>query len=149
MVNSKAIIDKDSKIGESVTINPYTMIESGVTITKGCNLAAHVIVRKGTTLAENVFIDSFSGIGKLLQSKNNGFDPETSSGVVIKKGTVIREYLTLHRTTLEGNNTIIGENSFWMGSSHAADDSQIGDQVVLKNGVLLGDFTNIEGGGAL
>lgn len=142
MIDKRAIIDENVKMGKDVIIGPYAVIEEGVEIGSGCKIAAHGIVRKGTILGERVKIDSFAVVGGAPQDIS--FIEEKSSGVMIGDGTVIREGVTIHRATIEGKYTKVGKNCFLMANSHIAHDCIIGDEVKLANGVLLGGYVKID-----
>src|SRR5207247_6597047 len=61
------------------------------------------------------------------------FRAETPSGVRIGAGTVIREYVTIHRASTPGGFTVIGADCFLLASSHVAHDCRLGDGVILVN----------------
>ena len=140
-IHHLAIVGAGAKIGGDVKIGPFVVIEDGVEVGDGCEIASHAIVRAGSVLGKRVFVDSFAVIGGLPQSI--GFDPRTSSGVVIGDGTVIREGMTIHRSMYEGGVTKVGKKCFLMANSHVAHDCELGDSVILANGVLLAGHVSI------
>jgi UDP-N-acetylglucosamine acyltransferase len=65
--------------------------------------------------------------------------------VRIGKNTVIREFVTVHRGTAEGNGaTILGDNGFIMAYCHIAHDCRLGDHVTMANGASLAGHVWIE-----
>jgi UDP-N-acetylglucosamine acyltransferase len=82
------------------------------------------------------------------------FDPATPTGVKIGAGTIIREYVTINRSTQEGGHTVVGSNCLFMACSHVAHDATVGDNVVIANAVLIaghvdvGDHAVLGGGSA-
>jgi len=62
--------------------------------------------------------------------------------VFIGDGTVLREYVTIHRGTQEAG-TIIGSHAYLMAYVHMGHDGRIGDHVILANCVQLGGFAQI------
>src|SRR5204862_7616429 len=55
------------------------------------------------------------------------------SGVRVGGGTVIREYVTVHRSTRAEGWTDIGRDCLIMGLSHIAHDCRLGDGVIVIN----------------
>jgi UDP-N-acetylglucosamine acyltransferase len=52
-IHPTAIISPAVRLGEGVSIGPYSIIEEDVVIGDRCTLAAHVHVRRDTHLAED------------------------------------------------------------------------------------------------
>jgi UDP-N-acetylglucosamine acyltransferase len=76
------------------------------------------------------------------------------TGVKVGEGTVIREYVTINRSTEKGGHTVVGSHCLFMSCSHVAHDAIVGDNVVVANAVLIaghvnvGDFAVLGGGSA-
>lgn len=134
-IHPTALVSPAARIGGNVSIGPFSIIEEGVEVGDDCVIAGHVILRAGTALAKNVHVDSTAIIGGLPQDLS--FDRATPSGVVVGANTVIREGVTIHRSTREGGVTRIGEAVFLMANSHVAHDCSVGDRAILANAVLL------------
>ena len=150
-IHSTAIVSETAVIGVGSVVGPYSIIEDGVVLGVGCSLAAHVILRRGAVLGDAVSIDSFAVIGGDPQSLN--FDVSIQSGVVIGDRVVIREGSTVHRSSSDGTDTLIGDGCFLMAQAHVAHDCQLGKDVVLANNVMLGGHVTVGdkvfmGGGA-
>jgi len=73
------------------------------------------------------------------------------STVEIGNNTTIREFVTIHRGTLDKMTTKVGDNCLIMAYVHLAHDCIIGNNVILANGVqlsghiLVEDYAIIEG----
>jgi UDP-N-acetylglucosamine acyltransferase len=65
------------------------------------------------------------------------------SGVVVGDGNVFREYVTIHRGTKEGTDTVIGNGCFLMVGAHVAHNCQLADGVILVNNVLLAGYVEV------
>jgi UDP-N-acetylglucosamine acyltransferase len=61
------------------------------------------------------------------------FKADTPSGVRVGAGTVIREYVTIHRATRPEGWTEIGEDCLLMATCHVAHDCHLGDAVIVIN----------------
>jgi UDP-N-acetylglucosamine acyltransferase len=134
-----------------VSIHPNALVEEGVQLGAGCVVHPGAILRRGTVLGERVVVHPYAVIGGDPQDLK--FDPATPSGVRVGAGTVLREFVTLHRSTQPGGWTTIGAGCFFMASSHAAHDCTVEDHVVLANAALLAGHVHVGahcflGGGA-
>lgn len=147
IVDSTAILQKNCKIG------PYAIIEEGVTLGENCEIDAHAIIKKHTVLENNVRVGHFAIVGGDPQHLT--FDPSVKSNVYICAETRIGEGVTIHRSIYPNGVTKIGSKSFLMGYSHVAHDGNLGKEVILANGALLGghvsigDFTFVGGGAGI
>lgn len=147
LVHPTAIVDPEATVAEGVAVGPYAIIEKGVSLGAGCRIAAHAIVRSGSVLGDDVSVDSFAVVGGLPQDLS--FSSSVRSGVTVGKGTVIREGVTLHRSTQADGVTSVGENCMLMANSHVAHDCRLGDNVILANNVMLGGHVHVGTGSFL
>ena len=53
MIDSIAIIDPKAKIGENVSIGPWTVIGPDVEIGDNCSIASHVVIRGPSIIGAN------------------------------------------------------------------------------------------------
>ncbi|WOO42657.1 acyl-ACP--UDP-N-acetylglucosamine O-acyltransferase [Rubellicoccus peritrichatus] len=120
----------------------FALIDPTAKLGAACSIAAFAVIKAGVTLADRVTVDHHAVIGGLPQDLH--FDSATDSGVIIGEGTVIREGVTINRATKPGGNTVVGANCFLMANSHLGHDVQLGDHVILANGVLLGGHIIVE-----
>lgn len=147
LVHPTAIVDPTAEIADNVEIGPYAVVEAGVTIAAGCRIAAHAIVRRFSILDEDVSIDSFAVVGGLPQDLS--FFSATESSARIGKGTILREGVTVNRSTKEGGVTRVGDNCMLMANSHVAHDCQLGDKVILANNAMLAGHVHVGDGSFL
>ena len=63
MIDSKAIIDPSAKIGDNVSIGPWTIIGPDVEIGDNCEIASHVVIRGPSKIGKNNKFYQFSTIG--------------------------------------------------------------------------------------
>lgn len=117
------------------------LIEPGVTLGVDCNLAPFAVLKSGAVLGDRVTVDHFAVVGGLPQDLK--FDPATKSGVCIGAGSVLREGVTVHRSTVAGGFTEIGANCLLMVNSHVGHDSVLGDNVILANGALIAGHVHV------
>ncbi|MCF7796534.1 MAG: acyl-ACP--UDP-N-acetylglucosamine O-acyltransferase [Lentisphaeria bacterium] len=135
------IADKDVKIGENVTIGPYTIVEDNVEIGDGVDIASHVQIGRGARIHKNARIF----IGAVVSGRPQDLkyaDEDTLT--VIGENTTIREYVTIHRGTEDKWQTTIGNNCLIMAYTHVAHDCIIGDHVILSNACNMAGHVTIQ-----
>ncbi|HTJ78773.1 MAG TPA: acyl-ACP--UDP-N-acetylglucosamine O-acyltransferase [Rariglobus sp.] len=135
----------------SISIHPSAVIEDGAVIGDGCDIQAGAIIRRHAVLGERVVVHPYAVIGGDPQHLK--FDLSTPTGVLIGDGTVIREHVTINRSTHAGTNTVVGKGCFLMANAHIGHDCVVGDNVVMANSVMLAGHVEIAaftfvGGGA-
>ena len=136
MIHPTAIIDSSANIDSDVEIGPYSVIGKDVNIGSGTTIGAHVTIDPFVSIGLNCRIFHHAAIGAIPQSLK--FDGEKTF-VKIGQGTIIREFVTIHRGTgFGGGLTEIGEENFLMAYTHIAHDCILGKRVVFANNATLG-----------
>lgn len=147
-IHSSAIVSKAAELAPDVEVGPFTIIGEGCVLGEGVKLASHVVLEKNVKLAAGVKV----GVGSVLggEPQDLKFKGEETT-VEIGEGTTIREYATINRGTSHSMKTTVGRNAFIMSYVHLAHDCQVGDGVILANGVqlaghvIVGDRAGISG----
>jgi UDP-N-acetylglucosamine acyltransferase len=129
MIHQTATIDKSAVIGNNVRIGAYTVIGKDVSIGSGTIIGSNAYVEY-SEIGKNCKIYNSVSIGTPPQDFSYNNEP---SKVYIGSGTTIREFATLNRGTKKNGNTIIGQNCYFMASSHVAHDCRVGDNVTIAN----------------
>ena len=140
-IHDTAIVSKNARIGENVTIGPYAVISDGAIIGAGTKIASHCVVEGNTTIGKNCEIFTGAVIGSRPQDlKYKG------EKVFLEVGdnNIIREYCTLNPGTEEGSKTLVGSGNLIMAYSHVAHDCRVGNNCVLANGSTLAGHVTIE-----
>jgi UDP-N-acetylglucosamine acyltransferase len=141
-IHRTAVIEPGAKIGKGVKIGPHCVVSSGVSIGEGSVLFSHVAVVGNTTIGKNNKVYQNAVIGTWPQ--DIGFSG-TDTKVVIGENNVIREFATIHCGTHKADRvTRIGNDNYLMAYSHVAHDCEIGNSVIVANGVQLGGHVKIE-----
>jgi UDP-N-acetylglucosamine acyltransferase len=140
-ISELAIVSKKSKIAEDVEIGPYAIIEDDVEISSGVKIWPHAHICPGAQIGEEVQVHMGAVVGHLPQDLT--FDTNIKTFTKIGKGTVIREYATIHRSTNEGLATTIGDGCYLMAVSHVGHDCHLGNNVILANGTLLAGHVDV------
>ncbi|MGA2266797.1 MAG: acyl-ACP--UDP-N-acetylglucosamine O-acyltransferase [Phycisphaerae bacterium] len=140
-IHPTAIVHGSAQLGQDVEIGPYCMVESDVQIGPGTVLREHVIVRRYTTLGAGNFVDTFCVLGG--EPQDFKFDPQTVSYLRIGDGNVFRENVTISRATGQGNATVVGNKTYWMGGTHAGHNVTVCDQVIFANHCGMAGYVTI------
>lgn len=116
-------------------VHPSAIVEPGAQLGAGCVIHPGAIVKAGAILGERVQVHPYAVVGGDPQVLK--FDPSIPTGVEIGAGTIIREYVTVNRSTEKGLNTVVGSNCLLMANSHVAHDAILGNNIVVANAVLI------------
>lgn len=138
-------------IGQDVKIGPFVTIDANVEIGDGTIIDSNAVIRSGARIGKGCHIHSGAVVSDIPQDlKFQGED----SVAIIGDGTVIREFVTIHRGTASKGRTVVGSECLIMAYCHVAHDCEVGNHVIMSNQVQLagevvvGDWA-VLGGGAL
>lgn len=142
MLDSRADIHPQARIGKNVSVGPWTIIGPDVVIDEGTIIEPHVIIRGPTKIGKNNHIFQFSSIGEDPQDKKyHGEDTLLEIG----DNNVIREFCTLNRGTVQGGGvTRIGNGNLLMAYVHIAHDCIIANNAIFANYVGLAGHVTVE-----
>lgn len=140
-IHPTAIISPASSIADNVVIGPYSIVGPEVTVGKGAEIGPHVVIEGRTILGEGVRIAQFTSIGAAPQDIKYRGEP---TGVELGGGTIVREFVTIHRGTMGGGGvTKVGAGCLLMAYTHIAHDCQVGNHVTMANGATLGGHVHV------
>ena len=140
-IHPTAVVHPRAEVAPDVQVGPYAVIEEDVVIGSGCEIAAHVVIKRYTTMGERNRVFEHATIGGEPQDVK--FRGERTR-LVIGDGNLIRESVTIHRATGEGNATTIGSGNFLMVGVHIAHNCVIGDHCVFANAAALAGHIRAE-----
>jgi UDP-N-acetylglucosamine acyltransferase len=152
-IHPTAIVEDGARLGDGVTIGPFSVVGANVSLGDGVTLASHVVVTGRTTIGARTRIFPFASVGHQPQDLKYNGEPSTLS---IGTDCLIREGVTINPGTEGGGmTTTIGNKCAFLANSHIGHDCRVGNNVVLSNNVMLaghvevGDFVIIGGGAAV
>ncbi len=141
-IHKTAIVNPKAKLGKSVKVGAYSIIEQDVEIGEGAYIGPHVFIDKYTRIGEGSQVFPFASIGTIPQDLKFGGE---KSGVWIGNNNVIREFVTINRGTKHGGGiTKLGNRNLIMAYAHVAHDCIIGNHVILANAATLAGHIEIE-----
>jgi UDP-N-acetylglucosamine acyltransferase len=135
-IHKNSIIHRDAQISNDVTIGPNSYIGPKVFIDSGAIIGPNVVIEGWTRIGKNCKISSGAVLGGSPQIVDH---KEKISWVHIGENTVIREFVSIHRSSEENGITSVGSGAYLMAYSHVAHDCKIGDHVITTN------YTGISG----
>ena len=140
-IHPTAIISPKSELGEGVSIGPYTLVEDHVQIGANTVIGPHVQIEKWTTIGEDCQVFFGATLGN--PSKDLKYNGERSY-VRIGNRNVLREYVSISRSTFEDGETVIGDDNLLMNWVNIAHDSIIGSRTIMANFATLAGHVTIE-----
>lgn len=146
-IHPTAVIDPGARLGRDLVIGPYAVIEGDTAIGDGCFIDAHVKIARYTTLGEGTRVYFGALIGE--EPQDHRFRPGTVSRTSIGAHTVLREYVTIHRSPFENGETVIGDQTLLMAFVHVGHDARIGNRVTIANHTGISGHVVIEDGAVL
>ncbi|MDC0943098.1 acyl-ACP--UDP-N-acetylglucosamine O-acyltransferase [Pelagibacteraceae bacterium] len=142
MIHQSSVIDPKAKISKNVKVGPFCYIGPEVQLGENVELISNVHLEGNTQIGNGTRVFPFASIG--TQPQDLKYNNETNS-TIIGDNNIIREYVTINPGTEGGGSkTTIGNNCLFMISSHVAHDCKIGNNVIIANNVPLGGHVTIE-----
>lgn len=139
-IHSTAIVHPNARIGDNVSIGPFSIIEDDVTLGDGCEIGPHAVICSGSRLGSHCKVFKGASVGTEPQDLKFGGEKTT---LTIGDHTTIREFCTLNRGTHATGETVIGSHCLFMAYCHVAHDCRIGDYFIAANLVNLAGHVSI------
>jgi UDP-N-acetylglucosamine acyltransferase len=139
-IHPTAVVDPGAHLGQDVSIGPFALIESGAVLGDGCRVGAHAVIRRYTRLGARCRVWEHAVLGGEPQDVKFG---DYASYLEIGADNIIREGVTIHRSSEKDGRTLVGESNFFMVNCHVAHDCTIGNHVIVANGALLAGYVSV------
>ena len=140
-IHSNSEIHSSAEIGKDVRVGPFSTI------------GRRVKIGDRTEIGPNVYIEADTVVGadcRIFHGASIGGDPQIAgvrdivSFVEIGDHTIVREFVTIHRSGNQNKKTIVGKSCLIMAYAHIAHDCVIGNDVVLVNATSLSGHIIVE-----
>lgn len=141
MIHPSAIIDPKARLASDVKVGPFCTIGPEVTIGSGTVLHSNVVIEGKTSIGENNQIFPFSFLGMPPQDIR---PRQGSTELHIGSNNIIRQHVSIAVATQMEQPTRVGDHNFIMGHSHIGHDCSIGDHTTITQGVGLSGFVQVE-----
>ncbi|MDX2164012.1 MAG: acyl-ACP--UDP-N-acetylglucosamine O-acyltransferase [Gammaproteobacteria bacterium] len=141
MIDPRAIVSPNAKIGKNVTIGPFSIIHDDVEIGDNSWIGPHVVIKGPTKMGTGNKIYQFASVGEDSQDKKFH---EQKAYLIMGNDNVIRECCTINRGTAENSVTKIGNGNLFMAYVHIAHDCEISDNAIFANNASLAGHVKVE-----
>ena len=142
MIHQTAIIDPKAIISKNVKIGAYSIIGPEVIIGDNTEIQSHVSIVGHTKIGNNNKIYPFASIGNDPQDMK--YKGEKTS-LIIGNNNIIREYVTINPGTVQGGGaTILGNDNLLMIGTHIAHDCRLGNKIVIANNAAIAGHALID-----
>ena len=140
-IHPLAVVDPEAKLGDNNVIGPFCVIDKNVELGDNNKLLNNVTLHFGARIGNgNEF---FPGASISTKPQDLKFKGEKSY-VFIGDRTTIREGVTVHRATGEGEETRIGNDCLLMATVHIAHNCLVGNHVIMSNAAMLAGHVVVE-----
>jgi UDP-N-acetylglucosamine acyltransferase len=143
-----------SIIAHTAVVDPRAELDEEVRIGHHCVIGPYVRIGRGTRLENNVTIVGNTTIGRdnhFFPGCVIGAEPQdlsyqgTPTHVSIGDRNVFRESVTINRATeKEDGYTRLGSDCYLMACAHVAHDCVVEDRVIMANNVMLGGHVHVQ-----
>lgn len=140
-IHPSAIVDPAAELGEDVEIGPFAIVEAGARLGDGCRIGPHAMIHSRTTLGPRNLVHMGAELGGDAQHLRCH---ATETFLEIGSDNVFREYVTIHRATVEGGATRVGDHNYLMGFVHLGHDVVLGNHTMIANQVAVGGHVQID-----
>jgi UDP-N-acetylglucosamine acyltransferase len=140
-IHPTAVVSPRAELARDVRVGPYAVVEEHVQVGEGCEIGPHAVIKKFTSLGARNRVYEHATLGGEPQDVK--FKGERSA-LLVGDENLIREYVTIHRASGEGEATRVGSRNFLMVGVHVAHNCEVGDDNTLANGVALAGHVSVE-----
>lgn len=142
-IHPTAVVHPSLELPSDLELGPYAILDEDVTLAAGVRIGPFCHLYPGVRVEADVRLEDGVILGNSPQDlKYRG----EKTGVLVKAGAHLREYVTVNRGTAAFGLTRIGAGALIMAYTHVAHDCDIGDHAVLANGVHMGGHVRIGAG---
>ncbi len=140
-VHASAIVEDGARLGADVEIGPFCLVGKDAALGDGVRLLSGATVTGHTTIGARTVVHPGAVLGGEGQIRRNGF---ADGRLTIGSDCTIRELVTMNVGSRNGGGvTTVGNNGFFMASSHIGHDCHVGDDVTFANAATLAGHVTI------
>jgi len=134
-IHPTAVVHPHARIGEGCEIGPYCVIGARVVLGAGNRLHSHVIIDGITSLGSGNEVFPFASLGLQTQDlKYRGGETRTAIG----DHNTIREGVTIHSATGDGETTVVGSHNHILAYTHIGHNVILGNHIIISSAGLAG-----------
>jgi UDP-N-acetylglucosamine acyltransferase len=137
-----AIVEDGAEVHETVSIGPYSIVESGAQIGEGCRIESCVRIFAQTRMGAFNRVCHGATLGS--ESQDLSFEPSKARPLVIGDRNHFKEGVNISCGIKSEEGTRIGSDNYWMAYSHAGHDCVVGDHNIFANTATLAGHVEVE-----
>lgn len=142
MIHPTAIIHPGARLGQQVSVGPYSIIGEFVEIGDNTVIGPHVVISGRTRIGRDNRIFQFCSLGEEPQDKKYAGEPTC---LEIGDRNTVREFCTFNVGTAQDVGiTRVGDDNWIMAYVHIAHDCQVGNRTVFANNAQLAGHVHID-----
>ena len=141
MIHPTAIIHAKARLDTTVMVAPYAVIDEHVVLGANCRIGPHAHLTGHTTIGAGNSFHAGCVIGDAPQDLRYKGEP---TRVRIGDNNTFREHVTVHRSTAEPGDTVVGSHNYLMAHSHVGHNAHVGNYVIMANGSMLGGYAVVQ-----
>ena len=142
-IHPTSTVEDAVQLADDVVIGPHCTLVGPITIGAGSALAGHTFLTGPLTIGLNNRIYPFVCLG--FEPQDYKYDSEAKcAGIRIGDGNLIREHVTVHRSTSADCPTTIGDECMLMVGAHVGHDCTVGNRCVMVNNAVLAGHVIVE-----
>ena len=141
-IHPTAIVEDGAQLHDSVTVGPYSIIESGAVIGEGCRIESNVRIFGVTRMGAHNRVCHGATLGS--EPQDLSFTPEKARPLIIGDHNHFKECVNISGGIKTEGGTRIGSHNYWMAFSHAGHDCVVGDHNVFANTATLAGHVEID-----
>jgi UDP-N-acetylglucosamine acyltransferase len=140
-IHPTAIVDPSAELAEDVEIGPWAVVERDVIIGSGTKLWPRAFVGRWTQIGKDCQVHMGAVVGH--EPHDVSYEGKRS---FLKVGdrNIFREYSFIHRGAKPETATVLGDDNYFMATSHVGHNARIGNRVILAPTALLGGHVVVE-----
>lgn len=142
MIHPTAIIEPGAELHPSVSVGPYSIIESGAVLGAGCVIESCVRIYGQARLGRNNRVGHGCTIGAVPQDL--GYAPQRAKPLVIGDDNTFKENVNISHGIKYDTGTRIGSRNFFMTASHVGHDCTVGDDNIFANTATLAGHVELD-----
>lgn len=137
---TNATVSPNAIVANSARLDPGVVIEADVVVGERVHLRTGTVLLSGTRVADDARLGPYAVIGG--EPMDTAYTGETSF-VEIGEHADIREFVTVHRATGEGQRTYIGPRSLLMTYVHISHNAHVAQDVTITTLSQIGGHVQI------
>ncbi|WP_295542593.1 acyl-ACP--UDP-N-acetylglucosamine O-acyltransferase [uncultured Thiohalocapsa sp.] len=134
-IHPTAIIEPGADVHASVSVGPYSIIESGAVLGAGCVVESCARIYGQARLGGNNRI--CHGVTLGTQPQDLGYSPDRAKPLTIGDDNQFREGVNVSHGIKHAAGTRIGSRNLFMAYSHVGHDCSVGDDNIFANTATL------------